>query len=141
MRRRTRFGLAALLILLVLSGIYSVGWLIFAGRLKDGFAEWAQSARTGKVEISWQKIEVRGFPAAFRIDLGDATFVDRAMDPAPELHIAALSGNRPRLRRAAPAAMPQMRRGGADPHRGLRSVHQLRLFEMLVVCFTTGAIV
>jgi hypothetical protein len=91
MRRRTRFGLAALLILLVLSGIYTVGWLIFAGRLKDGFAEWAQSARTGKVEISWQEIAVRGFPAVFRIDIEDATFVDRAMDPAPELHISALS--------------------------------------------------
>jgi hypothetical protein len=28
--------------------------------------------------------------------------------------------------------VPQMRRGSADPHRGLRPVHQLRLFEMLV---------
>ena len=27
-------------------------------------------------------------------------------------------------------AMPEMRRGGADPHRRLRPVHQLRLFEM-----------
>ena len=33
---------------------------------------------------------------------------------------------------AAPGAMPQMRRGGADPHRRLRPVHQLRLFEMRV---------
>ena len=33
---------------------------------------------------------------------------------------------------AAPGAMPQMRRGGADPQRRLRPVHQLRLFEMRV---------
>ncbi len=33
---------------------------------------------------------------------------------------------------AAPGAMPQMRRGGADPQRGLRPVHPLRLFEMRV---------
>ena len=32
----------------------------------------------------------------------------------------------------APAAMPEMRRGGADPPRKLRPVHQLRLFEMRV---------
>ena len=34
--------------------------------------------------------------------------------------------------RPAPAAMPQMRPGGADPHRRLRPVHQLRLFEVRV---------
>ena len=31
------------------------------------------------------------------------------------------------------AAMPEMRRGGADPPRRLRPVHQLRLFEMRLV--------
>ena len=40
-----------------------------------------------------------------------------------------------RRSRASPSArahgaMPEMRRGGADPHRRLRPVHQLRLFEM-----------
>ncbi len=30
----------------------------------------------------------------------------------------------------AAAAMSEMRRGGADPHRGLRPVHELRLFQM-----------
>ena len=45
------------------------------------------------------------------------------------------AGGRP-LRRArpagpgAPGAMSEMRRGGADPQRGLRPMHQLRLFEM-----------
>ena len=33
---------------------------------------------------------------------------------------------------AAPGAMSEMRRGGADPYRGLRSVHQLRLLEMRI---------
>jgi hypothetical protein len=37
--------------------------------------------------------------------------------------------------------MPEMRRGGADPHRGLRSMHQLRLFEMLVSRTASWAIV
>ena len=37
------------------------------------------------------------------------------------------------VRRLAAAAMPEMRRGGADPARRLRPVHQLRLFEMRLV--------
>ena len=39
----------------------------------------------------------------------------------------------PALVAAAPRAMPQMRRGGPHPHRGLRPVHQLRLFQMRVI--------
>ena len=47
---------------------------------------------------------------------------------------AAIAGAGP----AAPGAMPQMRRGGADPQRGLRPVHQLRLFEMRVTELSRG---
>ena len=39
---------------------------------------------------------------------------------------------RQRVAGASAAAMPEMRRGGADPPRRLRPVHQLRLFEMRV---------
>ena len=91
MRRRTRFGLAALLVVLVLSGAWAAAWLVVADRLKDGFVEWAQSARANNIEISWQKIAVTGFPVALRIELDNAKLVDRGTDPAPELRIAALS--------------------------------------------------
>ena len=37
------------------------------------------------------------------------------------------------VRRLAAAAMPEMRRGGADPARRLRPMHELRLFEMRLI--------
>ncbi len=61
----------------------------------------------------------------------------QGMDRAANAKIVNLSGRRPlgcvrRAIAAAPGAMPEMRRGGADPPRRLRPVHQLRLLEMRV---------
>ncbi|HEY1260906.1 MAG TPA: DUF2125 domain-containing protein [Stellaceae bacterium] len=92
MRRATVLGLAALVLLAVLLGGYSAYWLVAAARIKDGVAAWAQAARTRKIEVSWRDLRVGGFPLAFRISLDDAALRDAALSPAPQLHIASLSG-------------------------------------------------
>ena len=93
MRRPTRLGLAFLALLLVLLGAYSAYWLILAGQIKDGVAAWAQTERAEKIEISWEKIGVTGFPFAFRVGLESAVLRDGRVTPPPELRIPALSAS------------------------------------------------
>jgi hypothetical protein len=91
MRRLTRFGLAALALLLVLLGGYTAYWLIIAEQIKSGITAWAQAERADKVDISWESIDVGGFPLACRVSLKTATLLDRRLSPAPELRIPILS--------------------------------------------------
>ncbi len=96
MRRRTRFGLAGLALLLVLLGAYSAYWLIVAGQVKNGVAAWAQTERARKIEISWQRIGVTGFPFAYRVALENTVLHDGRVTPAPEVRIPRLfAGARP----------------------------------------------
>lgn len=92
MRRRTRLGLAVIVASLVIAGGYTAFWLVVAARIKSGVAAWAQSAPADKVEVSWQRINVSGYPIAFRVELDSAKLRDDAMVPAPELRIASLLG-------------------------------------------------
>jgi hypothetical protein len=93
MRRSTRLGFAAVVVLLVLSGVYTVYWWIVAGRIEDGVIAWQQSSQTRNIDASWQTLRVAGFPFRFRIELKDATLRDRALSPAPELRLPVLTGN------------------------------------------------
>jgi hypothetical protein len=93
MRRPTRLGLAAVALLLVLLGAYTAYWLIVARRITDGVAAWAQTERAEKVDISWQKIGVAGFPFTCRVALKDAVLRDGRLTPPPELRIRALSAS------------------------------------------------
>lgn len=106
MRRRSRlFGVDArrvargrsliLLLLLVLacSGAYTVYWRIAAGRIRQEFAAWVQDRRAGKLDVSWRKLRVTGFPTAFRLELRGAALRYGALSPAPLLRIPALSGS------------------------------------------------
>jgi hypothetical protein len=96
MRRATRLGLAVLLPLLVLLGAYGAYWLVVAGRIKDGLAAWAQTEQVQKIDVSWRKIDVTGFPLAFRVELEDAVLRDGRLTPPPELRLPALlAGARP----------------------------------------------
>jgi hypothetical protein len=92
MRRPTRLGLVILAVLLVLAGAYAVYWHIVAGQIEDGVVAWAESARADKVEVSWDKIHVTGFPMAFRVELETATLRDGAVIPSPEFRIPSISG-------------------------------------------------
>jgi hypothetical protein len=94
MRRPTGLGLAAAVLLLVVSlGAYSAYWWIVAGRIEDGLVAWQQSMRAQKIDVSWQRPRVAGFPFHFRIELASAALRDRARRPAPELHLPALTGS------------------------------------------------
>jgi hypothetical protein len=90
MRRATRLGLAVLIPLLVLLGAYTAYWLTVAGRIKDGFAAWAQTERGEKIDVTWQNIGVTGFPFGWRVALGSAVLRDGRVTPPPELRIPAL---------------------------------------------------
>jgi hypothetical protein len=90
MRRRTLLGLAVLALPVVLFGAYSAYWLIVAGQVKDGFSAWAQAEHARKIDVSWQRIEVGGFPLAYRVGLENAVLHDGRVTPSPELRFPKL---------------------------------------------------
>jgi hypothetical protein len=92
MPRSTRFGLVILAALLIVGGGYTAYWFLVARRIEAGIIDWAQSQRADKVDFSWQKMRVSGYPAVFRVDLGSAVLRDGAITPSPDLHIPVLSG-------------------------------------------------
>jgi hypothetical protein len=92
MRRPTRFGLAAFALSLILLGAYTAYWLIVVGQIKSGVTAWAQAERADKIDVSWEGIEVGGFPFSCRVSLKAATLRDYRLSPAPELRIPVLSG-------------------------------------------------
>ncbi len=109
MRRLTRLGLAAVVLLLVLLGGYAAYWRIVAGRIEDGVVAWQQSVRARKIDASWQRLRVAGFPFAFRVEAENALLRELALSPPPELHLPALP-QRPavepgRLEAAAPEGL------------------------------------
>jgi hypothetical protein len=93
MRRQTRLGLAAFVVLLVLCGAYTVYWCIVAGRIEDGVVAWQQSMRAQKIDASWQTIRIVGFPLHFRIALSGTALRDHALTPSPEVRLAELTGS------------------------------------------------
>ena len=93
MRRSTRLGLVTALLLLVLFGAYAAYWWIVAGRIEDGVVAWQQSIQARKIDASWRRLQVGGFPFRFRVELRDALLRDRALTPAPELRLTALAGS------------------------------------------------
>jgi hypothetical protein len=93
MRRSTRLGLAAAGVLLVLFGAYAAYWRIVAGRIGEGVVAWQQSVRARKIDASWQKLRVAGFPFHFRVELASAALRDRALSPAPEVRLPTLTGS------------------------------------------------
>jgi hypothetical protein len=92
MPRPTRFGLMILAALLLVGGGYTAFWFLVAQRIEAGIVDWAQSQRADKIDVSWQRVRVSGYPVAFRVDLGSAALRDRAITPSPELHVPVLSG-------------------------------------------------
>ena len=70
MARSTRIGLiAAAILLVVVVGAYTAYWMIVAGKLKDGVADWADGMRGQGLDAAWQAARVGGYPFAFRLEL------------------------------------------------------------------------
>jgi hypothetical protein len=93
MRRSMRFGLAFFVLLLLLFGAYSAYWRITAGQLGDGVAAWAQNMRAQRIDASWRKLRIGGYPFSFRVALTDAELSDGALTPSPRLRAPRLSGS------------------------------------------------
>lgn len=93
MRRPTRLGLAIAILFVAASGAYGAYWVIVAGRIEDGIAQWAGSLPAQNLDLSWRAIRVGGFPLAFRVELNDARLRDRATAPTAELRVPLLSGS------------------------------------------------
>jgi hypothetical protein len=92
MPRWTRFGLVVFAALLVVWGGYTAFWFLVARRIETAILDWARSQRADRIDASWQKIRVSGYPVAFRVDLDSAALRDGAVTPSPEFHISVLSG-------------------------------------------------
>jgi hypothetical protein len=92
MPRWTRFGLIVFAALLVVGSGYTAFWFLVARRIETDILDWARSQRADRIDASWQKIRVSGYPVAFRVDLDAAALRDGAVTPSPEFHVPALSG-------------------------------------------------
>jgi hypothetical protein len=92
MPRWTRFGLVVFAALLAVGSGYTAFWFLVARRIETDILDWARSQRADRIDASWQKIRVSGYPVAFRVDLESAALRDGAVTPSPEFHISVLSG-------------------------------------------------
>jgi hypothetical protein len=93
MRRPPRLGFVVIAVLLVLLGTYTAYWLVVARRITDGVAAWAQTERAEKIDASWERIGVAGYPFVCRVELENAVLRDGRLTPSPELRIPALSAS------------------------------------------------
>lgn len=93
MRHPRRIGLAVILSLVAIGGLYTAYWWVVAAKIKDGVVAWRQSEGAGKIDASWRGLRVTGFPLEFRVEIKDAILRDRAWIPAPEMRAAALTGS------------------------------------------------
>ena len=93
MRRPTRLSLAIAAIVIAGFGAYVAYWFVAAGQIEDGVGRWAGSLRVRNFDLSWRAIRVVGFPFAFRVELNDALFRDRAGISTGELKVPRLSGS------------------------------------------------
>jgi hypothetical protein len=93
MRRPPRFALVVSAALLVIAGSYTAYWFIVAGQISESVITWAEAARADKIDVSWQKIEVTGYPIAFRVEVEAAALRDNALTPPPELRVPKLAGS------------------------------------------------
>lgn len=88
-----RLGFLVFAALLAIAGAYTAYWFAIAGRIEASLVDWAQSQRADRIEVSWQKVQVSGFPVAFRVYLGSAMLRDGAVTPSPEVHMPEVSGS------------------------------------------------
>lgn len=93
MRRKPRLVLLLLLLSLPAFGAYTLYWRSAAARIGREFSAWAQRERSEKIDLSWHKLHIVGFPTAFRLELTGASLRDAAISPAPVLRVPVLSAS------------------------------------------------
>ncbi len=111
MRRPSRLGLAAAVLLLVIVlGGYTAFWFYAAGRIENGLGEWALSLRAQNLDLAWKTVRVGGFPFEFAVELNEARLRDLAVPvrgevAAPLLRAAARPWNFRAWQLAAPGGL------------------------------------
>ncbi|HVC57684.1 MAG TPA: DUF2125 domain-containing protein [Stellaceae bacterium] len=93
MRRSTRLGLAAAVLVLAGLGGYTAFWWMTAGRIAEGVRHWAQSLPAQDLHLSWRTITVKGFPFSFRVELREAQLRGRTGAPGGEVSVKLLTGS------------------------------------------------
>src|SRR5260370_988615 len=76
-RRKTFFGLVAILIIVLLFGGYWFYWRQVASRLQAGVEEWAADQRTAGATIDFKWQGITGFPFSFTADFTGVSILGR----------------------------------------------------------------
>jgi len=84
MRRSTVFRVVGA-VLAIAAGGYSAFWWIAAGKIEDAATAWRESAPTQKIDASWQRMRVSGYPLSFKLELDDVMVKDSATTPPTQL--------------------------------------------------------
>ena len=84
-----RLVIAVFSLLLLALAAYAVYWRVFATRIPDIIATWAEQQRARGYAVSYGKIAVTGFPGAFRVTVADPVLAradQRAFVALPVVH-------------------------------------------------------
>jgi hypothetical protein len=92
MRRSTVFRLVGV-VLVIGIGAYSAYWWIAAGKIKEAAAAWQEAQRAQKIDATWQKLRVAGYPLSFRLEASNFSLKDGASNPPVELAAPSLSAS------------------------------------------------
>jgi len=92
MRRATVLRLVGA-VLVIGFGAYSAYWWVAAGKIKKAATAWQGAERAQKIDVSWQKMRVAGYPLSFRLELTDAALKDSASNPPVELTAPTLAAS------------------------------------------------
>jgi hypothetical protein len=84
MRRSTVFRLLGA-VLIIGIGVYSAFWWIAAGKIERAATAWREAAPAQKIDVSWQKMRVGGYPFSFRLELSGVALKSSATNPPAEL--------------------------------------------------------
>jgi len=72
-------------VLVIGIGVYSVLWWIAAGKIEEAAASWRETAHAQKIDVSWQKMRVAGYPFSFRLELTGVALKSGATNPPAAL--------------------------------------------------------
>jgi hypothetical protein len=78
-------------VLVVGIGVYTAFWWIVAGKIEDAATAWRETAHAQKIDATWQKMRVTGYPLALQLDLSDVAVKDGATSPPTTFQAPLLS--------------------------------------------------
>jgi hypothetical protein len=90
MRRSTVFRLLGA-VLVIGIGAYSVFWWVAADKIEDAVTAWQATAREQKIDASWQKMRVAGYPLSFRLELTDVALKNGTINPPTTIQMPMLT--------------------------------------------------